>query len=92
MKNQPKLDNIGPVLKPEGAPVFDEGKYTVLLPIAEKVFDFTRIHEVAEKEGFEKKDTFHITIVGFRHVPPGTRPPVSERCDGSPARWTSGST
>jgi len=67
MANPSELNNTRPVLKSGDAPVFDEGKGTVLLAVAEKVFDFAGIHETAEKEGFQKKDTFHITIVGFRN-------------------------
>lgn len=68
MANLSKLDKTtGPVVKPQDMPVFDEEKGTVLLAIAERIFDLTGIHETAEKEGFQKKDTFHITIVGFRH-------------------------
>lgn len=66
--NQSKLDNRGPTSKPETAPIFDQEKGTVLLPVDERVFDFARLHEAAEREGFQKKDTFHITIVGFRHA------------------------
>lgn len=66
--NQAKLDKAGPALKPEAAPIFDQEKCTILLPIDEWAFDFASLRETAEREGFEKKDTFHITIVGFSHA------------------------
>lgn len=53
-------------LAPEGRS-FDESKNTLLLDIDKNVVDLDAIRELAEKNGFEQKGDFHITILGFKN-------------------------
>lgn len=49
-----------------GHPVFDEEKGTLILSVGEALFDLREIADKVERNGFVRKDEFHITIFGFK--------------------------
>ena len=53
-------------LAPEGKS-FDEGKNTLLLDLDKNSVDLDATRELAEKNGFEQKGEFHITVLGFKN-------------------------
>ena len=46
---------------------FDEGKNTLLLNIDKSTIELSGIQEMAEKNGFDQKGEFHITVLGFKN-------------------------
>lgn len=46
---------------------FDEEKFTLLLHIDEEAINFGDVSEIAAQNRFEKKDEFHITVIGFKN-------------------------
>ena len=69
----PKPEEIGSleererkILAPESVS-FDEGKNTLLLNLEKDSVDLSALEELAQKNGFEAKGDFHITILGFKN-------------------------
>lgn len=58
-------ENNNQLLYPESVS-FDEEKFTLLLYLNETVIDFKNLAETATRNSFDKKDEFHITVIGFK--------------------------
>lgn len=46
---------------------FDEKNFTLLLDLDKSAVDLAGLRESANKNGFEQKDEFHITVLGFKN-------------------------
>jgi len=46
---------------------FNDGKNTLLLGVGKDAVDLSAIQEMADKNGFEQKGEFHITVLGFKN-------------------------
>jgi len=46
---------------------FDEEKFTLLLHIDDAAVNFDNISDIAAQNGFDKKNKFHITVIGFKN-------------------------
>lgn len=55
------------VLESLGPPTFQEKAVTAILDIDEQLLHLERVQPLADQKGFEKKDEFHLTILGFKN-------------------------
>lgn len=46
---------------------FDKRKNTLLLNVDKKIMDLSSLQELANKNGFDQKREFHITVLGFKN-------------------------
>ena len=46
---------------------FDAKNNTLLLRVKKESFDLNRIGEIAKEKGFDEKEEFHITVLGFKN-------------------------